>query len=122
MIFRHVQTIKNCHRLLLICDPLQLIYDRKCNYNRAESQPRICNGTDVNTVNGDWGPTPLQYASINGHSQVTRFLLGEEDIQVNNEGGVGQTALIIAIQTSHLEVCEILLESLGGNSIENLLA
>ena len=83
---------------------------------------RNCNGTDVNTVSGDWGPTPLQYASINGHSQVTRFLLGEEDIQVNNEGGVGQTALIIAIQTSHLEVCEILLESPGGDSMENLLA
>ena len=30
---------KNCRRLLLIYDPLRFIYDRKCNYDRAESQP-----------------------------------------------------------------------------------
>ena len=32
---------QNCRRLLLICDTLQFIYDRKCNYDRAESQPCI---------------------------------------------------------------------------------
>ena len=68
-------------------------------------------GFDINnaiTYNGI-KKTALIAASGHGHSEITRFLLDEKDIDINRVDTKRRTALYVASQNSHSDVAQMLL-------------
>ena len=68
-----------------------------------------CNGTNVN-VQDDDGRMPLYLASLKNHTQVVKFLLGLEKIDVNHgTTDNGETALIVAAKNGSAAIVGLLL-------------
>ena len=60
------------------------------------------------------GSTPLVWAALNGHEEVVRILLGQDDINPDKPNQCGETPLWCAAKNGHEGVVEILL---GRNHI-----
>ena len=68
-----------------------------------------CNGTNVNMQDDD-GRTPLYIASLKNHTEVVKFLLGIDNIDVNRgTTNNGETALIVAAKNGSTDVVGLLL-------------
>ena len=54
------------------------------------------------------GRTPLSWAAQNGHEEVVKLPLEQEDINPNRSGKPGQTPLLLAIENGHDKVVALL--------------
>ena len=68
------------------------------------------------------GCSPLSYAAINGHFQVTKLLLEREDVDVTSKDNKGQ--LPLAYAAGHSEVAQLLVmqTTVGQSSPNDIVA
>ena len=71
---------------------------------------KYCEKADVNTAGPTWGLTPLILAAIEGHVEVVRLLLKQEEININKASYSQRTALYFASKDGHASIVELLLQ------------
>lgn len=83
----------------------------------ARAQKLIARGAMINKE----GWTPLHYASTKGHASMVRLLLSK-GAQPNDITPLGDTALLLAVQTDSLETVQLLINAGADPSASNLKA
>lgn len=100
---------KTCARLLLSCNPNEVIGDSALCLASESGQKKICAlllDHGATHVPDKWGDTPLIHAASNGHREVCELLLDRGATHSTDERG---TALCMAAAHGHKDVCELLL-------------
>jgi ankyrin repeat protein len=73
------------------------------------------NLTTINKNDNLFGYTALIAVSLEGHTEMVKFLLGHKDIDVNKQDKYGRTALWYASSKGHTEIVKIFLENRNIN-------
>lgn len=64
-----------------------------------------------------WGP--LHAAAYEGHLSIVQHLLQHEDIIVDLKGSFGHTALGLAAERGHFQICQCLLQNKANPNEHN---
>ena len=76
---------------------------------KKEIEKMIKEGIDVNEEQNELGVTALMMASVNGHEEIVRMLIGN-GAEVDKARETGATALMLASELGHESIVEMLLE------------
>ena len=72
-------------------------------------------GADVRATD-DKGATCLMFAAYHGHTDTVRYLVGFPEVDLNHQGKMNRTALLLAVHQRHAEVVQVLIDA--GADIE----
>ena len=85
-----------------------------CNAARAENKNIVLllleNGADVNAVSKDRGYTPLMDAVWRKNAEITDIFI-KNGADLNVVSNDGQTALILAVVSGSVKICELLAQT-----------
>ncbi|XP_067648871.1 ankyrin repeat domain-containing protein 50-like [Haliotis asinina] len=67
-------------------------------------------GSNVSQVNDD-GNNALHFACRGGHLDVVKYLLSHTSVDINRNGNMGRTPLMVAVIYGYRDVCELLMQN-----------
>lgn len=87
------------------------------DYANITGMAQMMDGTIEEDVNkrDSYGNTPLHQSCYNGHSEMVKRMLQNENIEVDAMNDIGETPLHIAIREDNLHIAELLLAA-GADS------
>jgi hypothetical protein len=91
---------------------------RKNNITKVEKM--LAKGYDVNKKDIVHGSTPLMFACQKGLFHMVDFFLQRGDIEINEIGANGKTALIFAVQSKIPDIIEILIDAEADLNIKDM--
>ena len=96
------------------------IFARHCEKGDLEAAKQALEQSPDDIDEPDYAKnTPLQKASLEGHVNVVKFLIGTGNCNINNANTSQDTPLIDAVENGHLEVVKLLLAGGADPHLQN---